>query len=465
MIKIDNVAESGEIGQFRANAEQIGWRRNDGERIVVHPAGELRQAEWREGALRALFEDKEGGRSLAGWDGFDVRDTAVFDRLWRHFGDTYGVYIKKHKPVIELSAEDFDAAMRVVAEAADRVDEAAAGSVFKKAREADLMKRVEAVRDGMHKAVSGDKQALSRVFSENGCERIGRLRLVVDTVTLEVYSKDERWLHLSGMAATVESVLKELGTFKLWKPSEEEEDNSMVRRHMVRELLLRQGGDAGTLGEGPLSPSPAAEKAAVSKISTDGLPPPPLGGLLPQPPEEEPSPDRPQEEDDVSALPVAGMSSHQEEDWDVAVDNPNAVKASAPDEGRHRIGTLSSRETGGRRLHYMYPNSVLEGWVWKRSQYLKKWRRRWLVLTPDHLATYKQRHPGGWTERVEKGSVVTVCTADSEVLQTKSLCVVAHQRRTLGMQRSSLYMVCDDEAQKAQWIREIAGTLGTLQPR
>ena len=38
---------------------------------------------------------------------------------------------------------------------------------------------------GCRHQVSGDKQALSRVFADKGCERIGRLRLVVDTVQLE----------------------------------------------------------------------------------------------------------------------------------------------------------------------------------------------------------------------------------------------------------------------------------------
>lgn len=46
--------------------------------------------------------------------------------------------------------------------------------------------KVETLRDGLDAAVGGDKQALSRVFAANGCERIGRLRLVVDTVQLEV---------------------------------------------------------------------------------------------------------------------------------------------------------------------------------------------------------------------------------------------------------------------------------------
>merc|ERR1719446_44387 len=106
--------------------------------------------------------------------------------------------------------------MRGMGDAADRVDEAPSGSVSKKAKEADLMKRVESVRDGLDQAVSGDKQALSRVFAANGCERIGRLRLVVDTVQLEVYHSDPRWQHLQGRAATVEGVLRELGTFRQW---------------------------------------------------------------------------------------------------------------------------------------------------------------------------------------------------------------------------------------------------------
>lgn len=55
------------------------------------------------------------------------------------------------------------------------------------------LQALRGVRDGLDQAVSGDKTALSRVFASNGCERIGRLRLVVDTVQLEVYHMDPRW--------------------------------------------------------------------------------------------------------------------------------------------------------------------------------------------------------------------------------------------------------------------------------
>merc|ERR1712137_1020936 len=105
------------------------------------------------------------------------------------------------------------------------------------AGEADLMTKVEAVRDGLDQAVGGDKQALSRVFAANGCERIGRLRLVINTVQLEVYRSDPRWLHLRNTAVTVEAVLKELGTYRQWQPSQE--DEHMIRRQMVYELKER----------------------------------------------------------------------------------------------------------------------------------------------------------------------------------------------------------------------------------
>lgn len=35
----------------------------------------------------------------------------------------------------------------------------------------------------------------------------------------EVYHTDERWKHLLSKCATIESLLKELGAFRHWKPS------------------------------------------------------------------------------------------------------------------------------------------------------------------------------------------------------------------------------------------------------
>lgn len=64
----------------------------------------------------------------------------------------------------------------------------------------------------------------------------------------------------------------------------------------------------------------------------------------------------------------------------------------------------------------------MEGWVWKRSRFWKRWRRRWLVLLPEELRSFRSRQAAqaatkagsaangasGATEVVLKGSVIRV---------------------------------------------------------
>merc|ERR1712048_1268799 len=52
----------------------------------------------------------------------------------------------------------------------------------------------------------------------------------------------------------------------------------------------------------------------------------------------------------------------------------------------------------------VHPGSCLEGWVWKRSRYFRRWRRRWLVLMPNMLMSYRERI-GVPTETIGAGSV------------------------------------------------------------
>lgn len=442
---IDNIVHDGAKGKFRANPEQMGWQSLDGGRSRVLAATAVKRAEWFEGKLRVLSEEEDGSVEVLALENFSPED---YDALWRYFEQCCNVYVKKHKAVAALSEEDFDTAMLAIEDAADRVDEASAGSVQKKAKEADLMKQVEVVRDGLDQAVAGDKQALSRVFAANGCERIGRLRLVVDTVDLEVYRKDPRWLHLLGKAKTIESVLRDLGTFRQWRPPE---DSSLARRQMVRELKRRQGEEDDADDGGAEAPARlnAAAFAAVEQLGH------PIGGSWPPPPPPEPEPPAPA----VDAVATPGPSFREESDDDGAEDeevtNPNAVRADAIDERRPR-GTQKASGLGGadeRNLRKTYANSLLEGWVWKRSRILKRWRRRWLVLVPERLMSFKRRNDREATEIVEAGTCQRVYDADPEVSQKLCFCVVVARR--------SYYMVCDDQAQKQAWLTEIPKALGT----
>lgn len=128
---------------------------------------------------------------------------------------------------------------------------------------------------------------------------------------------------------------------------------------------------------------------------------------------------------------------------DEEVDNPNLAKAAPPGHG-----TIENR-----RMNYTRADSVLEGWVWKQSRFLKKWRRRWLVLTKEALESLKAREGLRATEIIESGTVHRVYSADAEVQMARCFCVVGKSR--------SFYMVCDDEAGKAEWMRQVVAVLGT----
>eukprot|EP00439_Symbiodinium_sp_Y106_P006734 s575_g1.t1 len=317
------VKSGGQSGQFRANGDQIGWRGDSGD-TKVHAATSVRRAEWFEGSLRLLCEGEDGSTEVVAMDGFSDAD---FDALWRYFEQTCGVYLKKHRPVAALSEADFDLAMRSIEDAADRVDEASAGSVQKKAKEADLMKKVESVRDGLDQAVSGDKQALSRVFADRGCERIGRLRLVVDTVQLEVYHTDPRWKHLLSKCSTIEAVLKELGAFRAWKPSQGSgHSESLLRRAM--EPPTSGGYAAAKQVEEPSAPYVTQPLPEPEPAST-GLQHAPLIRSEQEESEEEQEPLY----EEVAASKVQAAQAAQAKKFeDEEVTDPNSVRASAPDD-------------------------------------------------------------------------------------------------------------------------------------
>jgi len=455
---VNKVVHEGVEGRFRASAEQIGWQGPDGAVRIIEAAS-VRRVEWLEGRVKILSQADGGDSEVLALENFSPED---YDTLWRYFNQCCGVYMKKHTRVAALAEDDFDHAARCVEDAADRVDEAAVGSVQKKAKEADLMKKVESIRDGLELAISGDKQALSRVFAANSCERIGRLRLVVDTVQLEVYHTDPRWKHLISRAATIEAVLKELGTFRQWRPRDD--DSSLARRQMIRELKRRHGGADDTDGaeswpEGEADQAKQAREAALAgSIAALGpLGQLPLGGF--RPPLERPPPaPEPDVAGPLSAPAASATSSTHREDVvsthtvDEEVSDPNAARADALDALAPSRGSMPTRRLRAsglgdgdeRSVRPSHPGSLLEGWVWKRSRFLKKWRRRWLVLTPNALFTFKMRGDREATEVIEKGTVQRAYSAENELSLKKCFCVATARR--------SFFMVCDEEEQMRAWV-------------
>jgi hypothetical protein len=92
---------------------------------------------------------------------------------------------------------------------------------------------------------------------------------------------------------------------------------------------------------------------------------------------------------------------------------------------------------------------VKEGWLSKQSKYLKEWRKRWFVLTPNYLLTYKSqtmdyRNP---TEVIKLRECSTVKSADDDT----------DRQNAFRVDSSSRVFLCIAESpqEKESWIGHI----------
>lgn len=116
-------------------------------------------------------------------------------------------------------AADVDAALRSLEQGSARQIATAASAVRGVAAERDLLGAAEGARDLLsQRCLKGSKAQLDEVFGGT-CERIGRLRVVLDGVSFSrMHASDGRWRDLRNAAESIEAVLKELGSFRAWQP-------------------------------------------------------------------------------------------------------------------------------------------------------------------------------------------------------------------------------------------------------
>lgn len=90
-----------------------------------------------------------------------------------------------------------------------------------------------------------------------------------------------------------------------------------------------------------------------------------------------------------------------------------------------------------------------EGWVEKRSRYFKSWRKRWAVLTPGSLFTFKA--PNAYTttptENIAIRDCINIRSAEEDVNNENSFRV-----DTRGY---SFFFLCESAAEKELWIGAI----------
>merc|ERR1712137_234503 len=91
---------------------------------------------------------------------------------------------------------------------------------------------------------------------------------------------------------------------------------------------------------------------------------------------------------------------------------------------------------------------VKEGWLVKQSKHMKEWRRRWCVLTPQYLCTFKQqgelRNP---SEAIRLRECSTVKSAEEETGKENPFRVDTPGR--------VFHLIADTTAEKEAWIGNI----------
>mmetsp|Transcript_87651 Transcript_87651/g.253139 ORF Transcript_87651/g.253139 Transcript_87651/m.253139 type:complete len:122 (+) Transcript_87651:93-458(+) len=91
---------------------------------------------------------------------------------------------------------------------------------------------------------------------------------------------------------------------------------------------------------------------------------------------------------------------------------------------------------------------IKEGWLIKQSKFLKEWRRRWFVLTPQYVCSFKAqgelRNP---TEAIRLRECSSVKSADADVGKENALRIDTPGR--------VFFLIADTAAEREEWIGQI----------
>lgn len=118
------------------------------------------------------------------------------------------------------TSDEVDDILRALETATQRQIATRNSAVKGVAAERDLLSQAEKARNLLVKSLKSDKVQLDRVYGGETCERIGRLRVILDSVALsDMHASDARWKDLRNSVDSIEAVLKEMGSFKPWKPA------------------------------------------------------------------------------------------------------------------------------------------------------------------------------------------------------------------------------------------------------
>mmetsp|Transcript_18330 Transcript_18330/g.21121 ORF Transcript_18330/g.21121 Transcript_18330/m.21121 type:complete len:121 (+) Transcript_18330:23-385(+) len=95
-----------------------------------------------------------------------------------------------------------------------------------------------------------------------------------------------------------------------------------------------------------------------------------------------------------------------------------------------------------------FKDILKEGWLAKESRFFKSWRKRWFVLTPSHLFSFKEeriyKNP---TEAINLKECTTVKSAEEDIHKENSF--------RIDSAAQTFYIQASSTSEKESWIGAI----------
>jgi hypothetical protein len=99
----------------------------------------------------------------------------------------------------------------------------------------------------------------------------------------------------------------------------------------------------------------------------------------------------------------------------------------------------------GKPIEENFEVIIKEGWLEKRSRFLKGWRKRWIVLTPNYLCTFKtQGKLKDPTEQILLSEFNSILPADEELNKANTFKMMTFDRE--------FYFAAESQESRDEWI-------------
>jgi len=474
MLRIKGIECDGELGQFRANVNMMGWKGDETGDAQIHETQTVKRAEYLEGKLRvACQEDGDEEETVLGLKGFNNSD---FDSLAQYFQDYCGVTVKRHypaeaqaaaaeEPIVDKRARSPSPERRQLTNSFGLVNETHCSIL-----DDDLVEQ-EDPSDKMMEAIYNDEAYLDEMKRTGDG---GYTAPAAPTTSVQATSKTptsqpegQSWMQCKSCTfinteydakcQMCEGPLEGADT-AVWNCSKCTLENPLTTFSCEACGTVRPNSRrAPTAGVG----NPNNQIALVNPRKWQGQ----------------------SRMDDCMARQECddGEGDDSPGGWGTTDRAISARSATAARTGARQLRqelldscSHEAERPERSRANYMRDDSIMEGWVWKESRVMKRFRKRWMILSNDsvewiaraenngggpilnvHLIEKMKREKSEATETIQIRDMHNIYDDDASAPGVKKFAKHGGKCFCLDAGRKTITMICDYAWDKEEWMTKL----------